>query len=300
MKNFRSVEWKKVGRRILFPPIWLCIVLAVIAAAALIFVFVKGGENSPVAYVVYVVSFYALTVIVMACIVTVPRQYRTLKKKVYENKFANRYLTDPTFKTQISLFGSLGINMLYVVSNIVSGIRNQTAWFLIYATYYAILAVMRFLLLRYASRHKLGDDVIKECRRSRLCVIILMTLNLMLSCSVLMMVYYGRGFEYRGIMIYVMAMYTFYVTTLAIVNLVRYRKYHSPVMTTSKVISLAAAMVSMLSLETAMFAAFGSEMADESKELMIMATGAGIAIIVVGMSVFIIVRTTKMIKNLKR
>ena len=50
-------------------------------------------------------------------------------------------------------------------------------------------------------------------------------------------------------MIYVMAMYAFYVTVMAVINMVRYRKYHSPVMSAAKAVNLAAALVSMLSLE---------------------------------------------------
>lgn len=60
------------------------------------------------------------------------------------------------------------------------------------------------------------------------------------------------------------ALYTFYITTTAIIDIIKYRKYNSPVMSISKVIKLAAALVSMLFLETAMFAQFGADMAKES------------------------------------
>ncbi len=300
MKDWKTnTDWKTIGRKLLFPPIWLIIILTVISAVALVAVFVKGWEVSPIAYVIYVVSFYALTVVCFLCWKTIPGYYKSAKGKVYDNKYANRYLTDVAFKTQITLYCSLAINLLYVAVNAVSAIVYNTNWFGIFAVYYAIMAVMRFLLVRYVNHNKIGASRIGELKRSRLCAIILMTVNLALTGAVLMMIYYGRGFEYQGILIYVVALYTFYITTTAIIDIVKYRKYNSPVMSISKLIKLTAALGSMLFLETAMFAQFGADMAKESKEIMIMATGGGISIVVVSMSIYVIVRSTKELKKLK-
>ena len=113
-----------------------------------------------------------------------------------------------------------------------------------------------------------------------------------------MILYQNKGFEYNGILIYVMAAYTFYITVIAIINLVRYRKLGSPVMSMAKIISMAAALVSMLSLETAMFSEFGGDMSPENQRIMIMLTGAGISIGILTMSVYSIVKNTKGIKRI--
>lgn len=133
-----------------------------------------------------------------------------------------------------------------------------------------------------------------------MCSCILLLLNFVLTGAVLMILYQNKGFEYHGVLIYVMAGYTFYITTHAIIDLVKYRKYQSPVMTTSKVIALSAALVSMLSLETAMFSQFGGDMAPENRWLMIALTGAGVSIVVIVMSVYMIARTAKEIKEIKK
>ena len=70
-------------------------------------------------------------------------------------------------------------------------------------------------------------------------------------------------------------------------------------MSTAKLISMAAALVSMLNLETAMFAEFGADMAKEDQTLMIILTGAGISITVIVMAVYIIVRCTKEMKKMR-
>lgn len=290
-------DWKSICSRLLFPPLWLLIILTVISTTALVAVFVKGWDTNPIAYVVYVVSFYTLTVICLACWKTIPGYYKRIRGKVYDNEYANRYLTDVAFKTHVNLYRSLVINLLYVAVNAVSGIIYSTYWFGIFAVYYAIMAIMRFLLIRYVNKNQIGKSRLGEWKRSRLCAYILMTVNLALSGAVLMMVYYNWGFQYQGFLIYVMAMYTFYITTTAIIDMVKYRKYKSPVMSISKIIKLAAALFSMLSLETAMFSQFGGDTSPEIKRIMIMATGAGISVIVVAMAVYMIVRSTKEIRE---
>ncbi len=293
-------DWKTVGKKLLFPPLWLILLLTVISALALTAVFLKGWETALPAYAVYVTAFYTLTVLCLACWKTIPGYYRSIKGKVYDNRYAKRYLTDAAFKTHVSLYISLSINLLYVAANAFSAVFYSTWWFALFAIYYTILAVMRFLLVRYVSRNSIGVSRLGELKRSRLCAYILIFVNLILSGAVLMMIYFNRGFEYRGILIYVMALYTFYMTGSAVRDMIKYRKLGSPVMSTSKIIKFAAALVSMLSLETAMFSQFGGDMAPEHQRLMIMLTGAGIAVTVVTMAVYVIVRNTKEIRKIKK
>ena len=127
-----------------------------------------------------------------------------------------------------------------------------------------------------------------------------MTVNLALSGVVILVIVQKKGFEYNGILIYVMAMYTFYVTIHSVISIFKYRKYNSPIMSTAKSISLAAAFVSMLSLETAMLSQFGSENTrPHFNRIMVGATGAGVCAIVVVMSLYIIVRTSKELKKIR-
>lgn len=290
-------DWKSLCNKILFPPLRMIIILIIVSTAALVTVFLKGWEKAFFSYGIYVGSFYTLTVICLIVWKKFPTGYKNVKRKVYGNEFANRYLTDKSFQMHMNLYRSLIINLLYVAMNVVSGIIYSTYWFGIFAVYYAIMAVMRFLLLRYVRRNEIGASRLAELKCSRLCAYILMTVNLVLSGVVLMMVYHDRGFEYQGIMIYVMALYTFYMTTTAIIDVIKYRKKSSPVMSITKTIKLAAALFSMLFLETAMFSQFGQDTPLLEKKIMIMATGAGISMIVVSTSVYMIIQTTKEIRK---
>lgn len=289
--------WKKLVKKILCPPLWLTCVLIVLSAVSLTAVFLKGLEDAPAAGVVYALSFYTLCTITVFCVKTLPRYCRIVRRKVYENKYGGRYMTDAAFRIHVSLYLSFAVNILYAATNLFSGIWYGSFWFVFLALYYTTLAVMRFLLLRFVNRFGIGKDIVRELRRSRLCGIILININLVLSGTVLMMISQNRGYEYNGMLIYVMAMYTFYVAIHTAVDVVKFRRYNSPIMSTAKAISLAAALVSMLSLETAMLSQFGTESPPEFRGIMIASTGAGVSVVVLAMSVYMIVRAGVEIKK---
>lgn len=291
------MDWKKIGRKLLFPPIWLMALLTVASAALLTTIFIKGWEQQVIAYFAYLLSFYTLSVVTLFCVMVLPKQYGRIRQKLYANPFGNRYMTDRAFRTKISLYLSLGINLLYVGMNLWSWHFVRSWWFVVLAVYYVIMASMRFLLVRYVQKNELGLSILEEWKRSRLCACTLLLINLSLSGAVLMILYQHRGYDYPGILIYVMALYTFYSTTHAIVDIVRYRKLGSPIMSTAKIVSLSAALVSMLNLETAMFAQFGADMTLEHQRIFIILTGAGVSVTVVTLSVILIVNATKAIRR---
>ena len=293
------MDWKKIGKKLLLPSVWVMVLLTILSAAGLVAVFLNGWDAAPIAYVVYVLAFYTLSVVTLFCVMVLPKQYGRIKEKVLANPLGNRYASDKVFRTKVSLNLSLGINLLYVAINMLSWYLYQSWWFVCLAVYYVILSVMRFLLVRYVRLNEIGANRYGELKRSLACSYIMLLLNLFLSGAVLMVIYQNRGYEYHGIMIYVVAMYTFYTATHAIINLIKYRSFESPVMSTAKGISMAAALVSMLNLETAMFAEFGADMAKEDQRLMIILTGAGISITVIVMAVYMIVRCTSQMKKMR-
>ena len=293
------MDWKKAGKKLLFPPVWLMALMIPISAAALVAVFLKGWEQTVMAYGVYVLAFYTLTTVTVFCILVLPKQYRSIRQKIYDHPLSNRYMTDRVFRTKVSLYVSLSISLLYVGINLLSWHILRSWWFMVLAMYYCIMAVMRFLLVRSVKLVRIGANIPGEWKRSRICACILLLINLSLSGAVLMILYQHRGYDYPGILIYVMALYTFYALTMSIVDMVKCRKMGSPVMSTAKIVSLSAAVVSLLNLETAMFAQFGADMSPEHQRIFIILTGAGVSITIVTLSVILIVNANKEIRRIK-
>lgn len=291
------MDWNSFWKKLIFPPIWLMLLFTVFSAAALVLIFVKGRSESPIAYAVYAIAFYTICVVSIFFAMVFPKRYHTIRQKIYNHPLGHRYMTDAVFKANIKLYASFAINLLYVGVNVLSWHLYRSMWFVILGAYYTILAVMRFLLVRYIQVNKIGQNRLGELQQAKLCSYILLLLNFVLTGAVMMILYQNKGYDYHGILIYVIASYTFYITIHAIVDLIKYRKYQSPVMTTSKIIALSAALVSMLNLETAMFSQFGGDMSAAGKWLMIALTGAGVSIAVIVMSVLMIVKSSKEIKE---
>ncbi len=291
------MDWKKIGRKLLFPPLWCIVVLTLVCAGGLAVVFGKGWQEHAIGILVYVLSFYTLCAGTLYGIFVFPGQYRRLKTQLSNHPLGNRYLKDQAFRAKVSLHISLVINLMYAMLHLGSWYFLHSNWFLIFAVYYLILALMRYLLVGYVRFHALGVKDISEWKRARLCACILLLINLSLSGAVLMILYQDRGYHYPGILIYVMALYTFYATIHAMICTIRHRSWKSPVMSTANIISLAAALVSMLNLETAMFSSFGAEMSAFHQNLFIILTGAGVSIIVVTLCGIVIAKATKEIRR---
>ena len=117
---------------------------------------------------------------------------------------------------------------------------------------------------------------------------------------VFFMVYWNKTFEHHEITTIAMAAYTFGSMTIAVINVVKYRKYNSPVYSASKAISLAAACVSMLTLESTMLNTFSDgTMTLTDSRFMLGATGAVICLFIVTMAVYMIIQSSKKLKMLK-
>ena len=259
-----------------------------------------------VEYLSYVLSAYAM-VITIAGIVDIVKWIRKgfdnhpFIRRILNIPLVERYISETTFRAEISLYPSLAINLFYAGIKLVLGICYRSVWFGTLAVYYVLLAVMRFSLLYHVRRReKVKHNSISELKICRLCGIILMILDWALTGIIILVVRRNSGFEYPGMLIYVMALYTFYAVITAIMNVVKFRKYNSPVVSVAKVINLTAALVSMLSLETAMLTQFGAARDAAFRESMSAATGTGVSIIVLGMAVVMIVRTTNQIKKLQQ
>lgn len=97
-----------------------------------------------------------------------------------------------------------------------------------------------------------------------------------------------------------MALYAFYNVITAVRDVVKYRKYKSPVMSAAKAIELAATLVSMLSLETAMLMQFDTgQNSSLFRRTMTAATGGFVCIFILAMAVFMILQATKKLNRLE-
>lgn len=290
------MDWKKLGKAILFPHIALMIILIPIATVFLVYSMVFVGTESVLAIISYVLAAYTLTVWCFK----IPRIIRFFKNFKNENKYARRLIDDERLRVNISLYGSLIFNVAYAALQLWLGFYHSSFWFYSIAVYYISLAVMRLFLARYTTKNRAGDSMRAELVRYRACGWVFLVMNLALTLMIFFMLYWNRTFVHHEITTITMAAYTFTAFTVAIVNMIRYRQYNSPVYSASKAISFAAACVSMLTLTSTMLTTFGDGTMDVvANKIMLGTIGFGVSAVVIAMAISMIIIGTKKLKRLK-
>ena len=233
------------------------------AAAAVLSIIQTGKQILPwiAGIMVYVLAAVLLT---LSCVFFYHDLRENVIKKILEvikkNPLGERFLADYTFRTILTTLPAFLINVAYTVYNGVIGIMNQSVWFITMAVYYSLLGIMRYRAVSTGRKISRLDDR-EQIRKKELSVIktdgiLLLVLNLALSGVVLLTIAQDTAKRYSEIMVISIAAYTFYKITMAVVNMVKVRKTKSPILITIRNIGAADALVSMLTLQAAMFASF--------------------------------------------
>lgn len=295
---------KMMLHTLLHPAKWVRYSLPPAAFAALILIFASEQTESALAYPVYLMSAYSLAVLIAALPVLARRirQHKTnllnrskLMQKIASSAFGNQYLHDPAFRGSVSIYQGMIVNFLYVLFRIATGIRYASVWFISMAVYYMVLGGLRaYLISSYRRREAGGLSFEYRCYRRTAWLLFL--LNIPMGGMIVLMVRTNSGFFYPGYIIYLSALYTFYTMAVSIVNLVKFRKLGSPILSAAKVLNFVSAMMSILGLQTAMISRF-SVNGENYRRLMNAITGGFVYGIVVMIAVYMLLHSRKIRKK---
>lgn len=264
----------------------------IIIILSMTYLIVYSRFDTPIAYILY---FIMTILFITICIKIYDLIHYLLNLAINKNKYFKMYYNDPKLKYKISLFSSLWLNIIYVLFKLISGIIYKSLWLIAFAIYYFILVVLRINIAKIELKK---DKSIKDEYLSyRNVGIILLFINLFIIIIVLIIVNGKTLKSYNDIIAISVATYTFYLMINSIINLIKYRKYKSPLMSSAKVINVITSLISMLSLEIIMLSTFCSEKI-EFNEIMIMTTGGGICIVIIGIALYMIIKGTDFIKSI--
>lgn len=287
---------KKLVKAFLFPHRSLLFILLPISVTFLVYSMVVLGTEMVPAYISYALSAYTLTI----WSVRIPDIIRSVRYFKNENKYVRIWLDNPEIRVKVTLYTSLVFNVIYALFNIWLGLYHSTFWFASIGIYYFCLTLMRLFLLLYTRKHGARANIKLELLHYRNCGIVFLVMNIALALMVFFMVYWGRTFHHHMITAIAMAAYTFTSFTIAIVSMVRFRKYESPVFSASKAISLASALVSMLTLTSTMLSTFGDgTMELLTRRILLGMTGGAVSLTVTAMAIYMIVQGTRKLRQLK-
>ncbi len=291
-----GLRFKKIGKALLFPHIAVLIILLPLIAAFFIYSIINLSDTSPVRIAAYVLSFYTLSV----WCVRMPNIIRFFKNIKNENKYIKIWLSDIHLRMNVTLCGNVLWNCAYAALQLGLGIYHSSVWFYSLFIYYALLAVMRLFIARHTLRHVPGERMLSEFKRYRACGWVFLFMNTALSGMMLYMIGESGDVRHHEITTIAMAAYTFTTLTVAIIGVIKYRKYNSPAMSAAKAISLTAACVSMLTLENTMLVTFGNtDMTPHKRTLFLSFSGGAVAVFIIVTAIYMIVVANRKIKCLE-
>lgn len=284
---------KSILLKLFFPPKWVIFLVSLIGFGGLIWVFASKNQHGIAVYTIYGISAYALSVVS----VSAPKIYKSIRNfsknnravvKLKGTEFGGKYFSDISFRGSVSIYQGMAVNFLYVVFRFVAGAIYASTWFISMAVYYFVLGILRVYLISCYNR-KNADR--RRCYRNT--AWLLFVLNIPMGGMILLMIKTNSGYTYPGYIIYVSAMYTFYIGIISVVNLVKFRRLGDPVLSAAKVLNLVSAMMSILGLQTAMISAFSKD-GEGFRKLMNTITGTAVYGAVIVIAVYMIIHSRKL------
>ncbi|MBQ8659082.1 MAG: hypothetical protein IJ506_08090 [Clostridia bacterium] len=306
-------QWRNLLQKLKKPTGWLLaltyIVTAISIAGALTLVVIMPETLGLqiLSYIFYGLAAISLGYTVYTIVLFAPRMKANITSWMRKSKLVSRMLDNYGFRTVLLAAGSLLLNIAYSVFNGVIGILERSVWYGALAGYYILLTLLRSGIVLYHRKKAKGltrfddetEERFAEIKKFKVCGALLIALPFFLSFAILEMVVNDKGYGYMGIMIYVVAAYTFYKITMAIVNAVRARKKSDDLTIQAlRNIGLADALVSILALQTAMFHSFGTELTNTG--LANALTGGGVCALTIALGVFTLIVANRKTKELQK
>lgn len=164
---------------------------------------------------------------------------------------------------------SLSFNIAFATYHIVMGLITSSWWLLTVGSYYLVLSIVRFVVLRSKS---------KERFIAKFTGWMLTILSIPLAGTVILSVVRDRGHELHMVVMIAMAAYAFTKTTFATIKFVKARRSTSSTLITLRNISFADAFVSIFALQRSMLVSFEGM---NEIEIVIMNASLGSAVCVI-------------------
>ncbi len=170
---------------------------------------------------------------------------------------------DRTLKLALA---SLSFNIAFAIYHLVMGVVTSSWWLLTLGSYYLVLSIVRFVVLRSKSQERFITKFTGW---------MLILLSIPLAGTVILSAVQDRGYELHMIVMISMATYAFTKITLATIKLIKTRQSTSVTLITLRNISFADAFVSIFALQRSMLVSFEGM---TEAEIVIMNTTLGSAV----------------------
>lgn len=279
--------------------VYIVTIISCVGSVLLITVNWHTGLLEIFTYILFGVAAITLFYSCFTLAKAIPRIKKSLINVLEKRKFTRNVLRNYDFRTVVFAIGSFSLSVVYSASHIAMSVMEKSIWYGMLAFYYISLACMRGGVLLYQKNKKHKNDLEKKidaAKTFRTLGIVLIGVTVAMTVAVAQMVLINRHFEYAGLMIFVIATYTFYKLTMSIINIIKVRKHEDLTVKAIRNINLVDAAVSLVALQTAMFSAFGSEDPGMLVAVMNGLTGLCMCAFIFGLGIYMIKKANKIIR----
>ncbi len=280
-------------------PPWFFILILYLCTISLIvlsIVSVVQGYESFWVYIVYVLAFIFLFYSVYILVITSISMKNRIIDFLNRFKFSSSLIENYGFRTFVFSTITSILNLSYAIFMGIMAIFGKSIWYGALSIYYIMLSIIKISILTKYYNNRTHQDIHRySIRLYRLCGILFIFLTLALSGAILQMIIFDQGFKYADLMVYAVAAFSVYKIVLSIVNLYKARKNRNYTVQSLRNINLTSAMVTLLSLQTTLLAAFS----DGNQNWKFNAiTGSVVCMGIVLLGVYMIIRANKSLKEI--
>lgn len=284
-----TAGWK--GWKILFGlPYPAVLILSVLCAAGLVWVFMKGMETWWPSYLLYALSAYCLT----ALLGKLPAALRGGKQWLSRHPGVSAVLDNRELHFRLGLYISQFVNFAYGIFKTVSGVVAGSAWLGCDGIYN--LAQAGIQLFQILGRKKAGT-LLAQWKSYRSCGGLILLMHLTLIGIVFQMVNWNRVEEQGEILIIATAAFAFYKFITSFIAIAKDRKHTHPVDSSVRMLELSQAIFAIFSLQAGMLHTFGT--GERWEHWINLAVGCVVCLLTVAMGLYMIRRGNREIKTIK-
>lgn len=301
-KDSKFLQWLKRPRGVGLAAVYISTAVSIAAAIALSCIPTVSDYLSVIAYVSYGLAALLLGYTVYTLVIYLPTVSAGIRNKLLKYKFVSSIMLQYGNKTLFFALVSMIMNIAFAVMNGVSAFKYMSLWYGALAGYYTVLILFRGgLIVANGICSKRFADNVDRLAESKLKIYLssgafLIIIEIAMATAITQMIFFPKPAPGGQIMAITSAAYTFYVMTMAVVNLVRARRFSDPVTQSFRNLNFATACMSMLSLTVSLIATFG----DGAEMLAVKATvGFAACALTIGLATYMIIKASKLLKQRK-
>lgn len=203
---------------------------------------------------------------------------RELLSAVYRRGLGSRWM-------RAALFGGILLNLSYATFRFAVGVQSASLWFCAEAVYYLLLSAARILLVEEDRQIGLETNPVLRDKHAwqvyRRGGFLLLLLSLAAAGIVILALREERTRSYPDIVVVGVILFTVWRAGLALYQILRYRHSH-PILSLSKLLSLAAALLSFFALQCTILVRYGRDFAYRSPLNAVTGSAVCLALLVIG------------------